>query len=1105
MSTRTDLTRWNRAGLSRFRYVDGNAVDYLEILRQQLFDKFKDPRTDRCEWLLPAVRVPADEQAAEAETLGQRQVRLNKIRQRLLESYHQDRRDWAWEISRTFARACHILTEHVDAYANEGYLGTATQWEHVRRLVEMLDYHPAPPASAFTRLVFIAKGDKAGLVPKGFQVKHSPPEGGPKVVFETLEDLTIDPALNALHPKGWNRPQGPAIVPDDPAESPSTAKKAPLVTTDDQPGHINTLWRATSKPKPDAGQVAMVVHQSKNRAEAAIIGRIDDATAFIALQPQPEQDGWISWPKSEAVLHVSPRWKRTCWLNGDDVIRTEQPHGFSKGAYIGWKHNDAWQYATVDKADKRSLRLKDADELPQEGDALHELLPMEGAILPAEFEAVVLVGDSSPLDVEAVSPTSEAPPDPDVSKPKLEEIFSLKEVPSCNTDDAGGGGFLLPPASLPKIGSFLFPSPFLPLDLVKAAVELMLNIGAMAIPSTEEVVFKGMPFGGLLEGDDSPIAAATALFEMLDNLTAPIPQCDGNGNQLFDDGNPVTIEEDLVVWQDLDADGNPNKEAIIEDLAELLTAPEGEDATTLFQKIKNDMAGKGPLLAIPKDPAVKAVVDAMDQWYLFDGQADKIETGDWVVGRFDEVFRALKIQSINEITDADESVRFALKFESSDTTGGSLTEVFADFRGQLAAEGADKNDASLDTEIIELEDTPPENLTIGREVLIVGCGDPVVRRITAVNGSAISIDPPLIGCTLGELIVYGNVVNAGHGESKPVKILGSGNAARSNQEFTLDVDDLSFTPDPTKRSGVAAALDVEVDGRIWEQVSTLKDSAADDHHYVVRMTETGRATIRFGDGVNGRRLPSGRNNIRVRYRVGSGPGGNLDEGSLVKPVKPHPLVKDVLQPLPSAGGGGMEDAAALRNNAPATLLTLERAVSLSDFAHLAASQSSVWQARAHRRILHGGKAQSVAVVIVPVDGVRSESINDAVRAFLQKHALPGVQVTVDSFEPQLFDLEVTIRVRTGAFIADAVKRAVAAALEAQFRLKQRTLGQPLYLSEVYRVVEGIRGVENSICVLNKAEKNQVIEAQNDRSVIYLDTADKQRPSTLLVHTEDFRP
>jgi hypothetical protein len=160
MSECKDLTRWNRAGLSRFRYVDGKAAEYLEMLRKQLVDEFKDPKKQQCKWLNPAEKIPANEVKGQTETLLQRQRRLSRTQKRILKMYQQDRRDWAWEITRTFARACHILTEYIDAYANEGYLGTATQWYNVRRLVEMLDYHPAPPASASTMLVFITKENK---------------------------------------------------------------------------------------------------------------------------------------------------------------------------------------------------------------------------------------------------------------------------------------------------------------------------------------------------------------------------------------------------------------------------------------------------------------------------------------------------------------------------------------------------------------------------------------------------------------------------------------------------------------------------------------------------------------------------------------------------------------------------------------------------------------------------------------------------------------------------------------------------------------------------------------------------------------------------------
>ena len=39
MTGRSDITRWNRAGLRRFQYVDANAATYLEELRVRLAER----------------------------------------------------------------------------------------------------------------------------------------------------------------------------------------------------------------------------------------------------------------------------------------------------------------------------------------------------------------------------------------------------------------------------------------------------------------------------------------------------------------------------------------------------------------------------------------------------------------------------------------------------------------------------------------------------------------------------------------------------------------------------------------------------------------------------------------------------------------------------------------------------------------------------------------------------------------------------------------------------------------------------------------------------------------------------------------------------------
>jgi hypothetical protein len=50
-----------------------------------------------------------------------------------------------------------------------------------------------------------------GTLAAGFAVRHTPKDGGAPVLFETLEELALDPALNALHLAGWNLSPAPLI------------------------------------------------------------------------------------------------------------------------------------------------------------------------------------------------------------------------------------------------------------------------------------------------------------------------------------------------------------------------------------------------------------------------------------------------------------------------------------------------------------------------------------------------------------------------------------------------------------------------------------------------------------------------------------------------------------------------------------------------------------------------------------------------------------------------------------------------------------------------------------------------------------------------------
>ena len=231
---RVDLTRWNRAGLRRFQYVDGNAPVWLEELRLGMLALYlrgidpeeREPEKWRelftkpvSEWDLPGPMQRYADAVAWAELVPAAPAKPENAsarNRRLLEQYARAPGEYGWEIMRAFARAAHVLLGHADAYANEGYLRTATQWDNLRKLAEMVNYQPGPPASA-TATVALEVAPDAGVIEiaRGLAMKYAPPEGGAPLIFETLKPVEAHPALNAARAAGWNVNPEKLAEPDD--------------------------------------------------------------------------------------------------------------------------------------------------------------------------------------------------------------------------------------------------------------------------------------------------------------------------------------------------------------------------------------------------------------------------------------------------------------------------------------------------------------------------------------------------------------------------------------------------------------------------------------------------------------------------------------------------------------------------------------------------------------------------------------------------------------------------------------------------------------------------------------------------------------------------
>lgn len=301
------------------------------------------------------------------------------------------------------------------------------------------------------------------------------------------------------------------------------------------------------------------------------------------------------------------------------------------------------------------------------------------------------------------------------------------------------------------------------------------------------------------------------------------------------------------------------------------------------------------------------------------------------------------------------------------------------------------------------------------------------------------------------LSLNANVTRATHGETID-EVLGSGDAAAAGQSFQLRRSPLTFDSAPVPR-GAVSSLQVRVDGVLWQEVDTLHGQGSEAQVYTVEVDDEGRATVRFGDGVDGARLPAGSENVTATYRIGLGPDGEVAAGALSL-LTTRPLgIAEVTNPLAASGAAGPDTVEQARRNAPVTVRTLGRIVSLADFEDFAFAFAGIGKVRAAPL---GGIHLTVAGVggaAVEPGSVLFESLFRAIEAV----RLPGPPLRLASYEPLPFDVSAKLVVDSRFRSADVFER-VRELLLTTYAFDRRELGQPLYASEIVTVIQSVAGV-----------------------------------------------
>ena len=952
----------------------------------------------------------------------------------------RDANDFSIALLDAWAVVADVLTFYQERVANEGYLRTATERRSVLELARLVGYAPRPGVSASTHLAYtleekvkpaIAPGSPVTpvstsldepevVIPAGSRSQSVPGPGEKPQFFETSEDLTARAAWNKLQVR-LTRPQQPGKL--------TMAKgllKWPVVVyfkgiaTNLKPN--DPLLIATDlKRDPELYRALKVdADVAKDRTRVEIEPWLKEET------PQPTV--------TPAVPHISIQGLQEILARASDL----EARGIRRGptAEKVLQHLEPLKTALTQQPDEARLRTVLQEALPE---LRQDRLGVERS---RRLEPWI--------------------------RGLVEELESVETTSA----PAAGAGI----TSLPDVlGSFAKqpnpqPSNRLHLDrdvkaLASPESDLNARLLTVARPELREVLYKAWA--------NVPVVEAPALKVYALRTRASVFGHNAPMERPFEDGHlkpPLewTLTKTVVINGEQTTGPTEEKDVIWLDAAYPQVLPEG---WIVLQRPNTNVV---PQLVITH---VKKSSEQSRAEYGVSAKATRLRlASDWLnlTGNTPDDFNIIRGTAVfaqsEELTLAEEPIEEPIhdeEIELSDLYDGLdpgrwliVTGERSDVEGDATGPEATKKvrvPGVPAAELAMLAGVRQDVQKITRKSVDGNQGGDITLPGERVHTILLLAKPLAYRYKRDTVTVYGNVAHATHGETRS-EVLGSGDASKALQSFTLKQPPLTWISAPTP-SGIDSTLNVRVNDVRWHLAGSLAEMGPADRSYILRTDDGGQTTVVFGNGEQGARLPTGSENARATYRSGIGKGGNVQAGQISQ-LATRPLgVKDVINPLPATGGADRESRDQARRNAPLAVMALDRLISVQDYADFARTFAGVGKASAAR--LTDGRSQRAQVTIAGEDDVPI-----AVDSDLFRNLAAALRRFGDAREP----LQLVVRERTFLivqaevrrlpdFFWDAVEPKIRAALLDAFGFQSRDLAQDALLSEIYSVIQGVRGVD----------------------------------------------
>ena len=290
----------------------------------------------------------------------------------------------------------------------------------------------------------------------------------------------------------------------------------------------------------------------------------------------------------------------------------------------------------------------------------------------------------------------------------------------------------------------------------------------------------------------------------------------------------------------------------------------------------------------------------------------------------------------------------------------------------------------------------------------------------------------------------------------------------------------------------------------WDEVIDLihsDDSAENGDRFIVETDELGRSLLRFGNGVNGRKLPDNAQVI-CRYQVGQGPAGNIGQGKLQYfDPEAYPEIAACWNPFDVVDGLAPEPVSEIIRRAPEAYRFRQlRAVTLQDYVHRAEELPEV--SRAAARYAWTGSWRTVQIAIAPQGTTTlSATTREKIANHLETVRLIGedLEIRPPRFVP--LDIQVVLCVDPLYWPEDIrflLEQAFSEGYTPDGRMAffypdRWTFGQALHASQILGRIQSVQGVEHVISITLKRwneatpgtdavtslRPNEIIQVRND--------------------------